>query len=151
MTISPNNSPSALPIRVVLWSTGLGFYVAHAVVQLLGGDDQSPRRLVLCSQDFDPYYKWFGIAPEEQPPNHYRLLGIRLFEADSDVIANAADQRMAYPRNMQVGRHRDASQRLLDEIAAARCSILKRGTAVEELTRMENGRELNLRSFILWV
>ena len=27
--------------------------------------------------NFDPYYKWLGIPPEEQPPNHYRLLGIQ--------------------------------------------------------------------------
>jgi hypothetical protein len=34
---------------------------------------------------FDPYRKWLGIPPEEQPPNHYRLLGIALFEDDPDV------------------------------------------------------------------
>ena len=27
---------------------------------------------------FDPYRKWLGIPPQEQPPNHYRLLGIGL-------------------------------------------------------------------------
>jgi hypothetical protein len=26
--------------------------------------------------DFDPYYHWLGIAPKDQPPNHYRLLGV---------------------------------------------------------------------------
>jgi hypothetical protein len=25
---------------------------------------------------FDPYHVWLGIPPHEQPPNHYRLLGI---------------------------------------------------------------------------
>ena len=29
------------------------------------------------TEDFDPYYRWLGIPPEEQPPNHYALLGIR--------------------------------------------------------------------------
>ena len=23
----------------------------------------------------DPYHKWLGIPPHEQPANHYRLLG----------------------------------------------------------------------------
>ena len=40
---------------------------------------QSPEQL-------EPYHKWLGIALEEQPPNHYRLLNIRLFESDLDVI-----------------------------------------------------------------
>ena len=36
-------------------------------------------------ESFDPYHRWLGIPPREQPPNHYRLLGIDLFEADADV------------------------------------------------------------------
>ena len=35
---------------------------------------------------FDPYHKWLGIPPKDQPPNHYRLLGVDLFESDPDVI-----------------------------------------------------------------
>lgn len=31
-------------------------------------------------EPFDPYSEWLGIAPEEQPPDHYRLLGIAPFE-----------------------------------------------------------------------
>ena len=40
-------------------------------------------------EKFDPYHKWLGIPPKDQPPNHYRLLGIELFESDADVIATA--------------------------------------------------------------
>jgi hypothetical protein len=25
---------------------------------------------------FDPYHRWLGIPPQEQPPNHYRLLAL---------------------------------------------------------------------------
>lgn len=32
-------------------------------------------------ENFDPYHKWLGIPPEEQPPHYYRLLGIKLFES----------------------------------------------------------------------
>ena len=38
------------------------------------------------SGSFDPYHKWLSIPPEEQPPNHYRLLGTKPFESDLDVI-----------------------------------------------------------------
>ena len=39
---------------------------------------------------FDAYHEWLGIAPKDQPPNHYRLLGIDLGESSPDVISNAA-------------------------------------------------------------
>lgn len=70
------------------------------------------------SKPFDPYYKWLGIPPEEQPPNHYRLLGVRLFEDDPDVIENAADGRMALLRNFQAGANAALSQQLLNALAA---------------------------------
>ena len=75
-------------------------------------------------ETFDPYYKWLGIPPADQPPNHYRLLGIPLFESDRDVIANAADQRMGHIRAFQTGEHSALSQEILDEISAARVCLL---------------------------
>ncbi len=73
---------------------------------------------------FDPYHKWLGIPPAEQPPDLYRLLGVARFEADPDVISNAADQRMAHLRHFQTGPHGAESQRLLNEVAAARVVLL---------------------------
>ncbi len=75
-------------------------------------------------EQFDAYHKWLGIAPKDQPPHHYRLLGIDLFEADGDVIASAADQRMAHVRSFQAGRHSALSQKILNQIAAARVCLL---------------------------
>jgi hypothetical protein len=74
---------------------------------------------------FDSYYKWLGIPPAEQPPNHYRLLGISLFESDPDVIEAASDQRMIHLRSFQTGQHADLSQKLLNEVAAAKLCLLK--------------------------
>ncbi len=34
----------------------------------------------MSDPNFDPYHKWLGIPPDEQPANHYRLLGLELFE-----------------------------------------------------------------------
>lgn len=50
------------------------------------------------ADSFDGYHKWLGIPPKDQPPNHYRLLGIELFENDDDVIEGAADQRISHLR-----------------------------------------------------
>jgi len=76
------------------------------------------------STGFDPYHVWLGIPASEQPANHYRLLGIPTFEASLDVIENAADQRMAHLRTFQTGKRSALSQRLLNEIAAARLCLL---------------------------
>ena len=87
-------------------------------------------------QPFDPYHKWLGIPPEEQPPSHYRLLGIKDFETDPDVIEAAADQRMGHLRRYQTSQHAELSQRLLNEVAAARICLLnpsKRAAYDEQL------------------
>src|SRR5437762_9536034 len=75
-------------------------------------------------EPFDPYHVWLGIPPEEQPPNHYRLLGLRLFETNADVISNALDQRRAYLRSVQVGKRAAHSQQLLNEVSAAGVCLL---------------------------
>lgn len=77
------------------------------------------------AESFDPYYRWLGIPPQEQPANHYRLLGITPFEADPEVISNAADQRMAHLRQFQAGPRGAFSQQLLNEVAAAKICLLK--------------------------
>jgi len=76
------------------------------------------------SEAFDPYHKWLGIPPAEQPPNRYRLLGIELFEDDPDVIENAADQRMAHLRSFSTGKNAAVAQRLLNDLAAAKVALL---------------------------
>ncbi len=74
---------------------------------------------------FDPYYKWLGIPPAEQPANLYRLLGITVFESDPEVIESAAEQRMSYLRTFQNGPLGLQSQTLLSEVAEARACLLK--------------------------
>jgi hypothetical protein len=76
------------------------------------------------ADSFDPYHKWLGILPKDQPPNHYRLLAIELFESDPDVIEAAADRQMSHLRGYQTGKHCAHSQKLLNECAAARLTLL---------------------------
>lgn len=73
---------------------------------------------------FDPYYVWLGIPPDEQPANHYRLLGLRAFESNADVIDHAADRQMAHLRTFSTGERASLAQRLLNEVAAARVCLL---------------------------
>lgn len=73
---------------------------------------------------FDPYHKWLGIPPHEQPPNYYRLLGLSPLEDDPEVIDRAADARMIVLRNAQLGPHYQWSQVLQAEVTAARMCLL---------------------------
>ena len=79
----------------------------------------------IMADSFDPYLRWLGIRDSQRPPNHYRLLGVDLFEGDSDVIAVAADRQMAHVRTFQTGQLAELSQQLLNELAAARICLLK--------------------------
>lgn len=75
-------------------------------------------------EHFDPYHLWLGIPPTEQPPHHYRLLGLTFGEKSAAVIEGAADRQMAYVRSQAGGKHVEATQRLLNEISAARLVLL---------------------------
>ena len=80
------------------------------------------------SDAFDAYHKWLGIPPAESAnggPNHYRLLGLGLFESDADVIQAAADRQMAHVQTYKNGPQSSLSQKLLNEISAAKLCLLK--------------------------
>lgn len=76
------------------------------------------------SDSFDPYYIWLGIPPRDQPPNHYRLLGLQDLEENTDVIDAAANRQTTYLHEMAAGPKRKESQQLLNEVAAARRCLL---------------------------
>jgi hypothetical protein len=74
--------------------------------------------------NFDPYREWLEIDPVEQPADHYRLLGLARFENDRSRIERAADERMAHVRQFQTGPRGPFTQKLLNELAAARLCLL---------------------------
>jgi len=76
------------------------------------------------SEQFDPYYRWLGIRPEEQPADHYRLLALARFEDEPEVIRDAAEQRMRHVRAYQLGEHRKVAQKILNELATAKGCLL---------------------------
>lgn len=73
----------------------------------------------------DPYQEMLGIpASEGRTPTPYELLGIDEFESDPEVISRAADERMAHVHKYQIGKYGEASQKLLNELAAAKLTLL---------------------------
>src|SRR5687767_13175834 len=79
------------------------------------------------SAAFDPYYVWLGIPKADTAiggPHHYRLLGLEVFESNPRVIENAADRLMTQLRGFAAGPHSKDSQKLLNEVAAARACLL---------------------------
>jgi len=102
--------------RSAAQATRWGTYPVHFARQPVG---------IPMAQEFDAYHKWLGIPPEEQPPNHYRLLGLADFESDLDVIDAAANQRMSYVRECATGPYVDLSQSILNHISGARLELLQ--------------------------
>ncbi len=95
------------------------------------------------TRPFDAYHVWLGIPPGEQPPDHYRLLGIPLFEHDPDVIEQAAERQTAFLRQMETGPHRETVRRILREVAQARATLLNpatRATYDEVLRHLKAGQ-----------
>jgi serine/threonine protein kinase len=76
------------------------------------------------SDAFNPYHRWLGIPLQEQPPHHYRLLGLQAFEQDPDVIETAADHRAASLRLYVDGKRGAEARTLLKEVADARRCLL---------------------------
>ncbi|MBQ17488.1 MAG: hypothetical protein CMJ65_10220 [Planctomycetaceae bacterium] len=76
------------------------------------------------SELFDPYHKWLGIPADQQPVDHYRLLGVAQFESDPDVIEAAANQRTSYLRDKSSGEHVKLAEQLSNEILLARRCLL---------------------------
>ena len=79
---------------------------------------------VVMTKTMDPYYEWLGIPPKDQPPNHYRLLGLELFEQNRNVIDAAANRQMSFVKEYQAGEDSALSQKLLNELSAARLCLL---------------------------
>jgi curved DNA-binding protein CbpA len=95
----------------------------------MGFDEDESERLVQqasekSDHEFDPFHLWLGIPPREQPPYQHRLLALEPFETDAEVIAAAADQRMAYVQKTVTGSHSRHSQEILNLLSAARISLL---------------------------
>ena len=89
--------------------------------------------------EFDPYRDLLDIKSPERPPDHYALLGVAKFESDRVKVDEAAGERMALLQELANSEHMDASQRLLNEVSAARRCLLN------ATTKMSYDEELRAR------
>ncbi len=76
------------------------------------------------SGSFDPYLVWLGIPITEQPPHHYRLLGVPVFEANGMVISLAADRHIGFLESVNDSEHGFLAEQLIKSIDAARICLL---------------------------
>jgi len=76
------------------------------------------------SDQFDVYATWLGIPPEEQPPDHYRLLGVPRFEKRREAIEAAVDERLGSLHAFRSGEHAELCGHLIAEITAAKACLL---------------------------
>ena len=74
--------------------------------------------------NFDPYFEWLGIKGGGRTPDHYRLLGLKQFESDPELIARAADAALARVRRVRPGAQLAQWSRLLDHIGATKACLL---------------------------
>jgi len=77
----------------------------------------------MANQNFDPYFEWLRIPPSEQPPNHYRLLNLARFEANSEQIDLAVARLVTRLQSLSEGPHVEHAQRLLNDTAKARLCL----------------------------
>lgn len=73
---------------------------------------------------FDPLHKWLGIPPREQPPDHYRLLGLKRFESDSEVIDFAADKHLSYLHRFDNGEYAEQAAEVANRVSQARLCLI---------------------------
>jgi hypothetical protein len=85
--------------------------------------------------DIDPYAEWLSIGQDNRPITHYALMGFSqaeaagligrpLTEREAKRVEAAADRNMGFVRNYQNGKYSNLSQRILNELSAAKIALL---------------------------
>ncbi len=96
--------------------------------------------------DFDPYHKWLGIPPAEQPAGPHRLLGISADEKNLEVINEAALRQIAFVRQFTIGKHSARAGQLLGELVTALDSVLNQ-TQIELNGKPDTESNLAVQKF----
>ncbi|NND96654.1 MAG: hypothetical protein HKN47_04920 [Pirellulaceae bacterium] len=76
------------------------------------------------SESLERYTRWLEIPPEYCPPNYYLLLGVDEFTDDVNAIDEGAKKRTAYLHQIAAGPNRKEIQKLMQEVALARRTLL---------------------------
>jgi len=73
---------------------------------------------------FDPYQEWLGVGDSLQSLNQDQLLGVAEFEADTTVLAQAAERQASRVLPHQSGMHAIEAMRRAKEIEIAKKCLL---------------------------
>lgn len=82
------------------------------------------------------HYEWLGIPAAEQPPDHYRLLGVVRFESNVDVIRESARLRIEEIRQFPYDAQAEDPRPLMNRVLAARECLLNPETRYSYETRL---------------
>ncbi len=77
---------------------------------------------------FNALQQWLGIPPQEQPPNYYRVFGLKLFESNPEVIEAAASRVIKLIQGHADGPHDEQAKKLLPGLLAIRKCLLDPAT-----------------------
>jgi len=87
--------------------------------------------------------EWLGIPATEQPPNHYRLLGLPLFETDRAKIDAAAEDAMARVRKAAGREQMELAGKVLTMLKSARTCLLNDAVRQEYDARLRESLGLS--------
>lgn len=74
--------------------------------------------------EFDPYYRWLGIAKKFRPPSYYQLLGVSVTESDRGLIESAMKRQQTHVLQYRGTQYDEIAARLLFEIELAATTLL---------------------------
>ena len=73
---------------------------------------------------FDPYEKWLGIPKNKRPLTSYSLLGVDVFEADTEHIERGAERRIELVSKQSQGKHAAIAKKVMQQLVEARDCLL---------------------------
>ncbi len=77
---------------------------------------------MMATPRFNPYRNWLGL--DETPNDYYELLGLPVFESDTEQIRTAATRALSTLRSIKPGRRQGRWKALLDQLETARDCLL---------------------------
>ena len=80
-------------------------------------------RSVDRDSNFNPLCFWLGFPANAVPRDYYSLLGLPLFESDTEEISRAAERVIAHVREIRPGPYVAEWTELLDTLQAAKACL----------------------------
>jgi hypothetical protein len=82
------------------------------------------------------YHEWLGIPQKSDAPNYYELLGIPLFECNSNVISNGAARCISFLQSMVASEYAELAQEIQKEVAQAKICLMREVSRNEYQNRL---------------